>query len=127
MKIEINYRTKFYNGLTFRIILMFGTAIAYSFLIDYLDAHDALDHVCERYKDMECFSCTLGGRTEYAKGVFHTHWSSRHYLYFWMNLFVMLVQVFRIIGYIMRNLKNGFIVEPVTKKQQEKIYHNGYN
>lgn len=102
MKISPN--TKFFNGLSLRIILLFGMALGYSLLMDYLQLKEMLDTACEIYTVDDCWGHTIYGNS-YPIGFYHTHWSSNHYLYFFMNLGLMLVQFFRIIDYIDKYFK----------------------
>lgn len=102
----LSTQTKFFNGITIRVILIFATAISYSLLMDYLDFKQLLDDPCPYYQFRSCWDGVEGasGNRDWPRGAYHTHWSSTHYLYFWMNLCLMVIQAIRLIAYCARNI-----------------------
>lgn len=95
----MNYKTRFFNQITFRVLLIFGTALCYSLLMDYLQLKEMLDDVCPIYSYESC-----NFNSFYEKGTPHSHWSGNHFIYFFMNLALMITQAFRLGSFIISNL-----------------------
>ena len=101
---NLNYKTRFFNQITFRVLLIFGTMLGYSVLMDYLDLKQMLDNNCAIYEAMECKNNNPFNEIDYPVGYKHTHWSSHHYIYFFMNIGLMIIQLLRLRSFVLSNV-----------------------
>ena len=102
---KLSEENKFFLKLSINIILVFGISIAYSFIIDFLEFQKMLDYVCPIYKNMKCDQVAGPHSRDWPIGVYHVHWGIRHWMLFFMNISLMVIQFIRI----------GFIINKYSK------------